>query len=493
MGYSAAMRKVALCAFALAPLAAIGCTAILGDFEVTPGAGAGTGDASVDGTTDPDGGGADGATDANDPDSADAQDAQSTVFTTCGFGTVRTVEEIEDPTDTIGFVGQLQIFRTGNRVRVVAQKRQGDGATVYSFDPMQNGNNGPLPAPEVIDLQGAGRYLDTRRLANQQILSLLFMERAVGAPVAHMKVVELSDSLPGSQSIRISKDFNDPTAGGFAGGNLSGALGAYATNNEYFWTLGGMPSTAASGKFELWIGYRPNANAQPDPVVIHTTTEDRDVRVRDMVRSQQTQFILNDRGPDSPGDPGSSFYPVPQTTVAPATIAPRPFAPASGKPFVVLGASGIATGDGIRLAVAEVDFSSTNFGIVRAGTITQSQLGAGFDGTKVPVAFTLTSFTDVPAEGDARFFGDELLWLGTPPDPLRGQGLNFIWYNTQTRVIRSKQTGMQRLLHPAYTNIQQSSIALDTQTAVTAELDVVFTERVATKSILRYARMSCIR
>lgn len=489
MSYPAAMRKVALCALGLAPLAVMGCTAILGDFEVTAGSGPGTSDGSPDGTT-PEGG-ADGGSDANDPDAADAQDAQSTVFTTCGFGAVRTIEEIEDATDTTGFGRQLQIFRVGARVRVIAQKRIGDGVTVYSFDPLQNGNNGPLPTADVIDLQDAGRYLDTRRLANQQSLSLLFMERAVGAPIAHMKVVELPDSNPtAQQSIRVSKDFNDPTSFGATGADLSGALGVYATNNEYFWALGGMP--AAGGKFDLWIGYRPNVSTLPDPIVIHTTTESRDVRIRDMVRSQQTQFILNDRGPDGPNDQGSSYYAVPQAT-PPAAFAPRPFSPAGGKPFVVFGSSGIATGDGIRLAVAEVDFSSTNFGTVRAGTVPQSELNAGFNGTKVPIAFTLSSLTDVPAEGEARFFGDELLWLGTPPDPLRGQGLNFIWFNTQTRVIRSKQTGMQRLLNPAHTNIQQSSIVLDTQTAVTAELDVVFTERVGTKSALRYARMSCIR
>lgn len=77
------------------------------------------------------------------------------------------------------------------------------------------------------------------------------------------------------------------------------------------------------------------------------------------------------------------------------------------------------SGDGIRLAIAEVDFNAANFGSVRAGLVSQADLTAGFDGTKVPAGFTISSFSDVPSESEARFFGADTLWLGTPPEPLR--------------------------------------------------------------------------
>jgi hypothetical protein len=491
MSYPAAMRKVALYALVLAPsalLSAVGCTAILGDFEVTANGPGGTDGSVTDGPIGGEEGGADGGTDANDPDAADAA---NTIFTTCGFGMVRPIEEIEDATMTMGFGGQLQIFRVNNLIRVIAQKQMGDGATIYTFDPFKNGNNGPLPPADKIDLQTAGRYLDARRAPTRNSTALLFMERSAGAPFARMKVIELPDSNPLGQSFTlVSKDFPDPAPGGGGGGGLSGTLGVYGAADEYFWSLGGVPSASSPGKYDLFIGYKPNAATVPDRVLIHTSAEDRDVRVRDMARSQTTQFIVNDRGPDNAGDPGSSIYAVPQNTQT--IVAPKLLSPSGGKPFVVFGAEEAAMG-AIRLAVAEVDFSSTNFGIVRAGTIPQSDLNASFDGTKIPTAFTLTSLTEVPAEGEARFFGPDMIWLGTPPDPLRGQGLNFIWYNTDTHVIRSKQTGMNRLLNPGHTNIERSSVVLATQTAVNADLDVVFVERVGTKSILQYGRLSCIR
>lgn len=492
MGYPAAMRKAALCALLLPPLAAIGCTALIGDFDVRATSQAG-GDGATDGAATGDGD-TDGSTDGSDPDSADAQ---ATVFSTCGLGTVRTIDEMEIDAGsgggTGGFNGQLQVIRTSTTlVRVIAQKNDvGDGATVYSFDPKKNGSNGPLPIPDKIDLQLSGRYLDARRLVTQGILSLLFLARDASPAFVYMNVIELPDNDPtAQQSIPVSANFNDTRSGTGGRGNVTGALGTYATNNEYFWAVGGWPSSSA-GSLDLIVGHRVNATSRPSPVVIHTTSDDRLVRVRDMARSKNVHYLFNDKGPDAPGDPGASFWAIPDD--ATGAIAPRTLAPAGApKPYVVFGSSGLATGDGIRVAAAEVDFNATNFGIVRAGVVSQADLDNNFDGTKIPQAFTLTSLADVPAEGEARFFGDDMLWLGTPPDPLRGQGLNFIWYNTTTRVTRAKSTGAGRLALDRQI-IERASLFLDTVTLVNAELDVVFVERVGTKSVLQYARMTCIK
>jgi hypothetical protein len=234
-----------------------------------------------------------------------------------------------------------------------------------------------------------------------------------------------------------------------------------------------------------------SAQSLPAPVLIHNTTDDRLVRVREMARSQQTQYIFNDKGPDSPTDQGSSYFQVPQS--ATTAVPPKDLKPAtSTKPWVMFGGSNISAGDGIRLAVAEVDFNAATLGSVRAGVVSQADLTAGFDGSKVPVAFTLSSFTEVPAEGQARFFGEHMLWFGTPPEPLKGQGLNFIWFDTDKRVLRIKQTGMQRMLQ-THVAIEKSSIWLESQTAANAEADVVFVERAPDKFLLQYGRLSCIR
>lgn len=482
------MRKVALVALALVPTAAFGCTALLGDFELGAGSGTTT-EAGSDGTTSGDGD-TDGGT-ITDGGDLDAFDAQSLVFTTCGINesSIRTIEEITPDSGQSGYSGQVQIFRINqSTVRVIAQKAdQNDGATVYSFDP-KNGS-GPL-SPTVIDLQNAGRWLDARRLPNQGIISLLFLGRFAGAPLVHMKVIELPDTnLTAQQPINLSQDFPDRTAG--MGSNVTGVLGAYQNNNEYFWALGGWPGTSAN-TWELLVGYRPSAQSIPAPVLVHSTSDDRAVRFGEMARSQQTQYLFNDKGPESQTDIGSEYFAIPQATTT--QVAPKALRPVAGtKPFVMLAASGITTGDGIRLAAAEVDFSAATFGMVRAGVVSQADLMAGFDGTKVPIAFTISTFTEVPAESRGRFFGADMLWLGTPPEPLRGQGLNFIWYDTERRVMRAKQAGMQRMLqnHPA---IEKSAIWLEQQTAVNADADVVFVERMTgNKWALQYARLSCIR
>jgi hypothetical protein len=480
------MRKVALVALALSPLAAFGCTALLGDFEVSATAN-NAAEAGDDGTSGGDGP-SDGPMDGGDPD---AFDAQSLAFTTCGINesSIRTIEELVPDSGQPAYTGQLEIFRINqSTVRVVAQKNQmNDGATVYSFDP-KNGS-GPL-TPTIVDLQTAGRYLDARRLPNQGIIALMFLERLASA-MAHVKVFELPDTnLSGQLAVNLSTDFADPTAGGGGGGGgLSGTLGAYPTNNEYFWAIGGSPSGANS--YDLIVGHRVGASV-PTPVVVHTTTDDRLVRLRAMARSQQTQYIFNDEGPEAQTDPGASYFAVPQDTTT--TVPAKTLRPIGGtKPFVLIGASGISTGDGLRLAAAEVDFTSANFGSVRAGLVSQADLTAGFDGTKVPLAFPITSFADVPSEGEARFFGADMLWLGTPPDPLKGQGLNFIWYDTDRRVMRIKQTGMQRMLQ-THQAIEKTAVWLESQTAVNADADVVFVEKVVGgKFLLQYGRLSCIR
>lgn len=98
---------------------------------------------------------------------------------------------------------------------------------------------------------------------------------------------------------------------------------------------------------------------------------------------------------------------------------------------------------------------------------------------------------------EARFVGDEFLWIGTPP-PRKGQGLNFIWYGVKERVIRSRQVGPQKML-AAHQAIGVSSVGIaSAATSFAADLDLVFAEEVVdaggvTKVRLEYAPINCVR
>lgn len=475
------MRKFALAGLAGLVLATgFGCTALLGDFEVGPGSSSGnTSEAGTPDTSTT----ADASTDAPD----DVFDAQSTVFTTCGVNGTRLIEQIDDP--NVGFAGSVQIVRTGNNVRAVVRKKTSEGAFVYSFDP-KNGNPGTPINAQKIDLGAAGHYFDARRLTQQGIVSLLFLERDVAAPVARMMVYELPDNdLAAANKVRSSKDFPAPPSNS----NLVGALGGYANNNEYFWAFSQPTTSANIGQYDLLIGHRLSASSLPTPVNIFTG-EERDVRVRDMARSLTTQYIFNDRGPDSPSDPGAGYFRVPQDTMAGPINVKHLQPQGSTKPYAMLAVSGITTGNGIRAAFAEIDFSGTGGGPgqIRLGEVSEADL-ATLDGTKVPPAFTLGSLLEAPLGGmEARFFGEEFIWVGTPPEPQRGQGLNFIWYNSKNRVMRSRQVGMQKLL-AAHPNILGASVALVAQSGFQADLDLVFVEEALGKSVLVYTSISCVR
>lgn len=476
------MRKVALSVVLGSLCTGFGCTALLGEFEVNPSGSSGL-DANPVGeeaSLAPDGSASDAPLDGYDP--------ESTVFSACGVSQTRIIDQVDTvDASTAGFDGFVQAVRIGNAVRAVVRKRSSQGAFVYTFDP-KSGNSGSPVASQQLGLGDAGQFLDVRRRPGPQSATvLLFLERDKSAPVARMMVYELPDgNLGASQAARVSADFPTPPTGA----NVSGALGLYAVANEYFWA---MSKPSAGNAYDLVVG-RKTTSALPPPVLIYSG-EERDVRVRHMARSQTTQYLFNDRGPDTPTDRGSSFFAVPQDTVTDTLIKPASLTPqAGGKPFATLTVSGEIGGDGLRAAVAEIDFSGTAGapGQLRIGEVPQAELAA-LSGAKVPPAFTLGSLLEAPlSKMEARFFGEEFLWIGSPPEPQRGQGLNFIWFNIRDRIIRSRQVGPQKMLanRPSITG---QSIWLVSSTPFSAELDLVFTEEFGNKSLLEYATVNCVR
>lgn len=475
------MRKVVVAGAAagmIALVSGLGCTALLGDFEVGPSSSSGNpvDGATPDTSTVTDGGGSDAP--------ADAQDAQAP-FTACGIGPTRVIEETPDPASAFAPDGTLHVFRAGtNAVRVVAQRMNAQGALVYSFDPRQGPQGSPVLAQK-LDLSAKGIFFDVRRRADG--LVLLYLTQLVGAPVSHLTVYEAADAVPTNAAENVvSADFPTPQ-----NGNARGALSIYQTAGEYFWAYSTPQGTGAL-TYDLTAGHRTTQTPKPTPTVIYTG-EERDTRPSFLARSGNVLYLFNDRGPEGAGDRGASYFPIPETPNGPVPI--RPLSPPGSKPFITLTASGVPTGPGLLLAGAEVDFSAAGGspGQIRAGLVPDSQLSM-LDSTKVAPGFTLGTLLEAPLGGQqARFFGDELVWIGTPPDPQRGMGLNFLWYNIKDRAFRTRKVGADRLA-PDHRNIQRATVAFaSVPNAVTADLDLVFTEVENGVSRLVYTQINCVR
>ncbi len=472
------MRKVVVgtLALALALGSGVGCTALLGDFEVGPGSSSGNLPEAgrPDSASETDGGG---ATDA----AADA-DATTPPFTACGVGQLRVIEAVNDPAAAFATDGVLEVHRAGNVVRVVAQRMNAPGAMVYSFDPKQGPPGSPVNAQK-LDLAEKGTFLDVRRRTDG--LALLYWTPLVGAPLAHLTVFEALDGAPTNAAENVvSADFPSSQ------GNVRGALGIYQAPGEYFFAFSA-PQAQMPSKYDLVAAHR-TGQAKPMPVVVYTG-EERDTRPSFLARSGNVVLVFNDRGPEGQGDPGASYFAIPENPNGPVPI--HPLSPPGGKPFITLTASGAAAGQGVLLAGAEVDFSGSGGspGQIRAGLIPDAQL-ASIDATKIPPAFTLGTLLEAPLGGQqARFFGDELVWIGTPPEPQRGQGLNFLWYNLRDRAFRTRKVGPERFLldHP---KIQRATVAFaNVPNSVSSELDLVLTEVDNGVSRLLYGTINCVR
>src|SRR5690606_3403580 len=106
-----------------------------------------------------------------------------------------------------------------------------------------------------------------------------------------------------------------------------------------------------------------------------------------------------------------------------------------------------ATPAGLKLAVSEIDLGGGGPPVVvRAGVLGPTDI-MPFDATKLPPAIVFASPSEVPIEGgQGRLFDDELVIVGAPPEPQKGQGLNFVWYDLASRSTRARETGVKRLV-----------------------------------------------
>ena len=459
------MRKVFLAlALAGAALSLFGCTALLGSFEVEPGSGGA------------DGGDADGGT-AGDAE-ADAPDAAAFLMQ-CGVaGPPR-----ELATNPGGFDRELRVYRGMQGVLVIARKRNAEELDVFGFDPRQNGN-----APKADSVKAPGVILELTGTTGRAIALNLYRDEMVNPPVARLKLISIEDGTLTITERVISQDVP------FGADDYSGATAAVGGDDAFF--VLSRPSTQPGFSQQIDVGRSTQVMPLAPLSTIHRGSGGGETRVRAVVASGGRAYVFDDKGPDGPNSPGTSYWEVSDDGTGGITP-PKPAHAPGTKPHVLIAAAS-RVGPGMRAAFAEVDLApgAATPGVLKIGEVSQAELSA-MDANKLPQAFTLTSLVDAPIEGgEARFVGDDFLWVGTPPDPFRGQGLNFYWYDVKNRVIRARNNKDTSKLLGDRTNIQFSSMTFAAPpSGISATLDLVWTEFDANANVgkLFYATVGCVR
>lgn len=454
------MRKVFL---AGAAFTLFGCTALLGSFEVEPG------------SAGPDGGGLDGGDGTAGDALADAPDAAAFLMQ-CGVaGPPR-----ELATNAGGFDRELRVYRGTQGVLVVARKRNAEALELFGFDPRQNGN-----APKTGIVKVPGMVLELTGTTGRAVVLNLFQDELA---IARLRLISIEDGTLNIVERVISQDIP------FGANDYSGA-GAALDSVDVFFALS-RPSTQPGFSQQIDVGRSTQVMPVAPLSTIHRGSGGGKTRVKSVVVSGSRAYVFDDNGPEGPNSPGTSYWEVPDNGSGGITP-PKPVHPPGTKPHVLIAAAARGV-PGMRAAFAEVDLApgAATPGILKIGEMSQAEVSA-MDATKLPAAFTLTSLVDAPIEGgEARFVGDDFLWVGTPPDPFRGQGLNFYWYDVKNRVVRARNNKDTSKLLGDRTTIQFSSMTFAAPpSGISATLDLVWTEFDSNANVgkLFYATVGCVR
>jgi hypothetical protein len=232
----------------------------------------------------------------------------------------------------------------------------------------------------------------------------------------------------------------------------------------------------------------------PKPALVTSGRAGPGVAVNTLARNAQGIFVFNADAP-TPTQPTAStgYFRVSENPPHSPDTSFEPIVPAGGEKGMALFAAAGAL-PGLKVAVSEVDLSGVGPPVVvRAGVLGPADL-APFDAAKLPPAIEFASAAELPIEGgQGRLFDDELVIIGAPPDPQRGQGLNFVWYDLASRSIRARQTGAERLV-PQRSGITAASITFArVPTGPTVDFDLVWIESSAGQSKLLYGELRCVR
>lgn len=483
------LKKSLLLGIGLSALG-LGCTALLGSFDVDPNAATFNPDGSADGPNPNGEGGL--SLDAN-PDAPFSGDANELLLN-CGVSNIKPLEEITDP--LLEFDPRLlRVFRGGNTnniVRVVTRlKPPGNndtpiGLRTYGLD-LQGGGGGGVVVGKFETT--AGQVVDVRRQAGQ-LTALALQQDGNGNGRLFAFTLPDADLIKLGETA-ISRDF-----GLIQTRRPTGALGVYPNSNGEFFYAVTVSAVGASATSQVVTGHKTDLST-PAPSPAASGPEGPNLNVKELARTAAGVFVFNERGPE-PSRPRDStaYIVVPDNGIVPnppATL--NPIVPNPQKGYVVAAASATATG-GLRLAVGEVDFSGQGSPlIIRAGEISGAALTQPLDASRLPAVFQFGSLLEAPLGGpETRFVNDELVWIGSPPDPQQGQGLNFAWIDLKTNAARAKELGPKRLL------VNRSSIVAASvgfggpPTGISADFDLVWIEQgLGARKSLFYGEIRCVK
>jgi hypothetical protein len=442
------MRKLMLCGLASGLIGSlVGCEALLGSFEVAtqPLNDSGANDATNADT---------GATDGGE----DVVDAAVYLMQCDVSRTPRAFASLAG-----GYREQIHAFRIssssgGDTVRVVAQARTAPSLFVYSFNP----HDEPIVSVDTRGLNYNGEILDVRRGLGQ--IFALMLENSLGAPVHFIQAATIRDDDPTPVSVRLSTDMSGNFSGG---GSLTGA-GFQLSASEYVYAYS--RPAAVQGQSDMLIAKGNTLAPPPTPEVFYSGQSEQTTRITRGAVSAGRMLVFDDQPPvpESPTN-GTAYWNLPASgALAASPIPPTAITLGPVKPHAMLAVTSLGP-TGVRAAVGEVDFNAPvgePFGTLKIGVIPPTSFDA-IDAKTLPPAFSLSSLLEAPfGGGNVEFFGDDFVWIGPPPDPQQGQGLNFYWYDPKLGAMRGKRAGENKLI-PEVHDIAATSLVTPLRDALT--------------------------
>lgn len=481
------MRKVGLALLGVGVSSFLGCTAILGTFEVTPSS------ATLDGSSD--GPATDGPTDAGDADAIDP----SLYLLTCNIDESKTRAIDFAPNgyarrpfaafNLTGGGGQKPLRIIVHRDGIIGDPAQMPSFTALTFAPDSPG----LPVDVKEAPTAAGQALDAVRLVGSKLGVLTFDRPVVGEGYARLWVIEDGAGINVSP-VDLSQKIDLTNPNNF---HVSGQVIPLAAD-DYFVALS--YPVGSVGQQDWAAGRKAPAQLPPDLTqhVIRTFPSGGggETDLQSAFRVTPRVYLFDGAGPEGTTPKSTTFYVVPDD----GNVGANPgtsLSAGGGKSVLTL--AGAANQSSLSIAVGELDTApgSATPLIMRAGRISGAKLGH-FTGADVPVIATYSGFADLPFGNDGpatRFVTpDDLVGLGSGPSP-GAKGLNLLWYNLGLGAMRAKNTGSAKLLPNRV--IDRAIVVPDgTIDGLFANFQVIWTESATDGGLgqtLFSAKMACVK
>lgn len=449
-----------------------GCTAILGDFEVRPGAG---GDGGPDvGTTDGPAGG-----DGSDDGPPGPRELK------CAYNAAKK-REIARTLPGEMFDRPLQVFRVGqNAIRVTLQSRMtsggANGVKVFTFD-ADSGGSGPPP----LNVPADGPYIGARRVANG-IGMMVGYSPATPNGTWSFGVAVAPDADFGS-IFSPSFDVVQNIPQGGPGGRIKGSWVELAQEDYYF-----AMSYASTASQPTAIAGRARRNPATNPGVLGAFDFSD---MLSLIPEAGSIFYFLSGDPNAPTS--GEIWRLPDDGTVPPGNYPKHSIAAQNKIDLLMGAtrSSVDTSK-IDMAVLEIGQGALAPDL-KVGQIPPFALETT-TAAVLPKAYGFNALDELPVDkGGFVWTGDDWLMIGGPGDTVPGfRGFNFLWVDA-TGHVRGKILGQANALLKDVQN-QIVGVAATKKPGgldIVASIDLVWVEQIRLDAggdvqTLNYATIGC--